>query len=77
MMTRRDSVAIARIMSRYISKASWYLAYNDYIRTTVVVSIVEDLADYMENDNPRFQRIRFIAACNGADDAKRNYIDTS
>ena len=57
MMTRKDYEAIARIMQS--TNASRPLS----VHPRFITSIVEKLADYMEYDNPNFQRTRFLEAC--------------
>ena len=55
MMTRKDYVAIAKVISSTPSDT----LYEDMIRA----DIAHRLADYMEQDNPNFNRNKFIEAC--------------
>lgn len=48
-MTRKHYEAIAAIL------------FNHYCRHNK--TLIEQLADYFEQDNPKFQRTRFLAAC--------------
>jgi len=56
MMTRKDYVATAEILSELI--ASIPIEYQDEL-----LECVESFADYFASDNERFQRMRFIDAC--------------
>ena len=53
MMTRKDYVATAEILSNY----------SMYFDTNLFADIVNDFADMFENDNPRFNHERFVEAC--------------
>ena len=55
MMTRKDYVAIAKVISSVPSDTP----DEDAIRA----AIAHGLADYMEQDNPNFNRSKFIEAC--------------
>jgi len=55
MMTRKDYVAIAKVISSVPSDTP----DEDAIRA----AIAHELADYMEQDNPNFNRSKFIEAC--------------
>ena len=55
MMTRKDYVAIAKVISHAPSDTP----AEDEIRAT----IAHGLADHMEQDNPNFNRSKFIEAC--------------
>ena len=62
-MTRKDYVAIAKVISHAPSDTpkqvwAWSLA-EDEMRA----AIAHGLADYMEYDNPNFNRSKFIEAC--------------
>ena len=54
-MTRKDYVAIAKVISHTPS----YIVADDEMRA----AIAHGLADYMEQDNPNFNRGKFIEAC--------------
>ena len=72
-MTRKDYEAIAGIIKdncegRYCShhtgispSAEWQSARG------VVNRVASQLADYMATDNPRFDRDKFIQACDGGE----------
>ncbi len=49
-MTKKDYIAIAAILNRVT-------------KPPVLVYIIQDMADYMKQDNPRFDEDKFIAAC--------------
>jgi hypothetical protein len=53
MMTRKDYVATAEILSNY----------SMYFDVNMFADIVNDFADMFENDNPRFDHDRFVEAC--------------
>ena len=55
MMTRKDYIAIAKV----ISNAPSDTPDEDAIRA----AIAHGLADHMEQDNPNFNRSKFIEAC--------------
>ena len=54
MMTRKDYVAISDILSKY----------GQRILVWDFDNLVNDVADLMAEDNPRFMRDRFVDACN-------------
>jgi hypothetical protein len=59
MMTRKDYVAVSEILAEYapgVYEVSW--AEPELFR-----QMVGDFADYMEEDNPRFIRKKFIEEC--------------
>jgi hypothetical protein len=64
-MTRKDFVALAGALQR--------VRPSDYPETSVTLDIARDqwqrdvatVADILEWDNPRFDRERFLRACNG------------
>jgi len=61
MMTRKDYVAIAKVISHtpsYIvaDELSWLIG-------EMRAAIAHGLADHMEQDNPNFNRGKFIEAC--------------
>ena len=62
MMARKDYEAIARIL-----KAAEALPPGSTLwpMAQAITYIVEELANYMEYDNPNFQRTRFLEACKG------------
>jgi hypothetical protein len=53
MMTRKDYVKVAGILKKYRS----VIGTQDYSE------LCNDFADYMEDDNPKFQDLVFIDAC--------------
>ena len=53
-MTRKDYVAVSEILSKY----------GERILIWDFDNLVNDFADLMEADNERFQRDRFVEACN-------------
>ncbi len=59
MMTRKDYVAVADILSEYApgaNEVSWE-------EPQLFDQMVREFADYMAEDNPRFMRNKFIDAC--------------
>ena len=54
-MTLKDYRAIAAVFKPWLVHGSEELGTAD--------RVLEDLADYMVADNPRFDRYRFIKAC--------------
>jgi hypothetical protein len=53
MMTRRDYIAVAAILFEYRSS----------IPTEEYANLCNDFADYMEEDNDKFQDLKFLRAC--------------
>jgi hypothetical protein len=53
MMTRKDYVAVADILSDYV----------EVIPPEEYVELVREFSAYMSEDNPRFQHSRFFQAC--------------
>jgi hypothetical protein len=53
MMTRKDYVATAQILSNY----------HNHFDVGTFADIVNDFGDMFENDNPRFDHDRFVEAC--------------
>lgn len=53
MMTRKDYIAVSNILKD--RKAS--------IPEDAYIGLVNDVANYMSSDNPRFEKSRFIEAC--------------
>jgi hypothetical protein len=51
-MTRKDYILIARVIA-----TSWH-ASAEFKR-----ELSENMADALESDNPRFNRLRFLVAC--------------
>ena len=54
MMTRRDYIAVSDILSEYAPLVEQPELFDQ---------MVNDFADYMQDDNDRFLRTRFIDAC--------------
>jgi hypothetical protein len=72
MMTRKNYEAIAHILKTAknspIIKQPFMTASSDSYEAVALIwlwSIEEELANYMEDDNPNFQRTRFMEACRG------------
>jgi hypothetical protein len=55
MMTRKDYVIVAQILSSYKDLIADEFTYHD---------LVDEFAAYFAEDNPRFDLSRFISACN-------------
>jgi len=55
-MTRKDYVMLAEVINRSAT-ASTESSFIDFAR------MAEDLATELKNDNPRFDRDRFLTAC--------------
>jgi hypothetical protein len=61
-MTKKHFIAIARMLAnRYGFNYSTIDFDNGY--NAAVENIAKDLADYFEDENPRFDRDTFLAAC--------------
>jgi hypothetical protein len=56
-MTRKDYQAIAEVISTLADK------YQFDDGRYIVSEIASDLAEVLQNDNPRFDRQRFLDAC--------------
>ena len=54
MMTRKDYVSTAEILKTY-SESMDFIFFED---------LVNDFADMFAEDNDRFNRVRFVEACN-------------
>jgi hypothetical protein len=61
-MTKRHFEAIARI---FALRAGFDMSTIDYDNgyNTAVARLANDMADYFETENPRFDRDRFMEAC--------------
>ena len=57
--TRRHYIAIAEVM------ASEFTQYEDFSRDMVWVGIVSGLSMMFQQDNPNFDKVKFIQACAG------------
>lgn len=55
-MTRKDYVLIAKAINGIYLDATW----NEH---SILVALVEDMADALQHDNPAFDRDRFKKAC--------------
>jgi hypothetical protein len=55
-MTRKDYVMLAEVIKRNAT-SSTESSFIDFAR------MAEDLATELQNDNPRFDRDRFLTAC--------------
>lgn len=56
-MTRKDYQAIAEVISTLADK------YQFDDGRYIVSEVASDLAEVLQNDNPRFDRQRFLDAC--------------
>ena len=67
MMTRKDYVAIAKVINELQPKVFRGLTIIHATKAEVLdetrAAIAHGLADYMEYDNPNFNRSKFIEAC--------------
>jgi hypothetical protein len=61
MMTRKDYVVTAEILNDKL----YALGNSSVVLRDVVEEIAKDFADYFEEDNPRFNRERFMQAVKG------------
>jgi hypothetical protein len=71
-MSKKNYEAIAALLRRQhvrSNRSTDAIAALDVLR--------EDMADYMAEDNPRFDRGRFLAACRGEDYEVRGYDSKS
>ena len=81
MMTKKDYERIAAIIRGTYDEAasepvddSWAReikllhATRDFVARDTIAHIANALADYMEYDNPNFDRSRFLVACGGTND---------
>lgn len=63
-MTRKDYELIAQVLATNRPRPSMYIAINDYKAAKHIHdSIVSDLADELQWDNPAFNRAKFVEAC--------------
>jgi len=56
-MTKKHYEAIAEVINDVIRP------YDERAVQNLVYDVTNDLADYFESDNPRFDRDRFLTAC--------------
>lgn len=63
MMTKKDFEAIASIISQHETDFMDCHEQAESAATITRTRIAEDLADLFVEDNPRFDRDRFLAAC--------------
>ena len=56
-MTRKDYVAIAQAINDEIRP------YSEHAIQSTVYNIIDNLCDTFQEDNPRFDRARFLEAC--------------
>ncbi len=61
-MSKKDFKAIAKILNGGCMQAKPEHSFgsNETVLSTIVI---DDMADYLANTNPRFDRERFLAAC--------------
>jgi hypothetical protein len=59
MMTRQDYVKLAHSLSGSYPTGSLTMDERN-MRVAVWENVVRDLTDTLENDNPRFDRVRFL-----------------
>ena len=57
-MTRKDYVALAQKLAE--------TGENPTLSTRTFWIVIENIADVLQTDNPRFKRQRFLDACNPA-----------
>jgi hypothetical protein len=57
MMTRKDYIATANILSSYLEQTE-----ENILASLIVKSIAEDFADLFANDNPNFNEDKFLDA---------------
>jgi hypothetical protein len=62
-MTKKHFEAIAKIMKRYYARPEWYVKYSGNSVQILLNELINELADYMQDANPRFDRDRFTKAC--------------
>lgn len=63
MVTKKDFVAIAGIVEDSTTEITGdCLVYNHYM-VVPRDSLIHELADYFKQENPKFDRKRFMAAC--------------
>jgi len=64
-MTRKDYQAIASAISSVATWANTYYTVDTcrHIAPQVLLTLVEQLSDYLEDDNPRFNAEKFSKAC--------------
>ena len=58
-MTRKDYELISKVLYNSAQATS----VNPFTGKTLYDSLVEDFADALAGDNPRFDRARFLDAC--------------
>ncbi len=58
-MTRKDYIAFAKIIRAH--RERWL--DEDCGECPPILAIADDMADLFSNDNPRFDRQRFLQAC--------------
>lgn len=61
-MTRKHFEAIARILEWRNGSPDSTIDFDSGYNTAIR-NIADDMADYFENENPRFDRERFLTAC--------------
>lgn len=66
MLSRKHYQSIAGIMSN----ARVWTRFSEEDRRLMLDFVAGKLADYFLKDNPRFDRDRFVAACNGRKEGK-------
>ena len=63
MMTRKDYKAIAEIIHVNHDHASLWVQPGSGYAIEAINRVTQHLADYMAQDNPNFDRDKFIMAC--------------
>ena len=63
MMTRKDYVAIAKVINDAQHTPGALMPHDVKVADEMRSFIAHGLADYMEYDNPNFNRSKFIEAC--------------
>ena len=62
-MTRKDYVAIAKVINNIDLEASPYAVSNDYPVWATLNLVIDGLVEVMKADNPNFNPAQFREAC--------------
>ena len=63
MMTRKDYIAIAKVINDAQHTPGALMPHDVKVADEMRAFIAHGLADFMEYDNPNFNRSKFIEAC--------------
>jgi hypothetical protein len=63
MMSRKDYVAFAAELA---AQRKHFLTCSDKVSAYAVESVADGIANVFAADNPRFDRVRFLAACSNS-----------